>query len=233
MKSFFFAFLTTATVLASKDDHAGHSETCACAAKELDFNIDCTQGDLLLTTLAALVAEDCATKCSSESCRKNFLIVQTHHDFCLHMEVPEPVEDAFHDYEGICEECEIVRRRNFELSDCPTAICDGRGNTAYQVLLTSGCLTNCMSSVCGTNYQILRTEHDNCDHDSLSESAETGIHDFEEICEPFNCNSLLEDKSVNEQLICTEEEKKESNAVASQVSGFLIAFSGVALLANY
>lgn len=243
MKSYFFAFLAIAVVLASEDEHAGHSdheeeghtETCACAAKEEGFKIDCTQGDLLLSTLSALEADGCATKCSSESCHKNFLIMQSHHDFCLHEEVPEPVENAFHDYDEACAACEITRRRNFELIDCPTAVCDNRGNTAYQVLLTSGCLTDCKSATCGSNYQILRAEHDNCEHDTLSEAAESGIHNFEEICEPFNCNSLLTDESVAAQLICIEEHEEHdsgANLFTSQVSGVFVALLGFALLVN-
>jgi hypothetical protein len=208
---------------------AGSEEgTCACDAKENGFSIDCgTNSALLLETLAALIADDCSTDCSSAACHKNFLIVQSHHDFCLHDEVPSPVEDAFHDFEEVCEHCTITRKRDPNLFNCPSSVCDNRGNEAYGALLTEGCSHACTSSTCASNYQILRSEHDNCDDGTISESAETGIHDFEEICKPFNCNSLLTDARMAEQLICTEE---ESNAVvASRVSGLLVALSGIAL----
>jgi len=250
MKLFYFAFLISAAVSASEErrlgedshDHSSHSDKdsgdehpCACEAEELGFEIDCTKSDLLLTTLADLIKEDCSKDCTSDSCFKNFMIVQSHYDFCLQEEVF--FEDAFHEFEGVCEHCAISRKRNFDLTDCPIAECDSRGDTAYEVLLTENCLADCSTNVCGENYQILRTEHDNCEHDTLSESAETGIHDFENVCGKFNCNSLLTDSSVAEQLVCTEEMKMKlddgSNAVAAKVSGFLAALSGVALLVNH
>lgn len=89
-----------------------------------------------------------------------------------------------------------------------------------------------MSVACGSNCQILRAEHDNCEHDILSESAESGIHTFEEIFEPFNCNSLLIDESVTAQLICTEDHDSGAILVTSQVSVFPVALLGVALLTN-
>jgi hypothetical protein len=226
MKFFYLLTLVAPCFCAGSEDEHNHS--CACEAKENGFSIDCGNSALMLDTLAALIADDCSTDCSSAACKKNFLIVQSHHDFCLHDEVPSPVEDAFHDFEAVCEHCAITRKRDPDLSNCPFSVCDNRGDEAYQALLTEGCVNDCSSSTCGNNYQILRTEHDNCDDGTISESAETGIHDLEEICEAFNCNSLLTDARMAEQLICTEE---ESNAVvASRVSGLLVALSGIALL---
>jgi hypothetical protein len=220
-----FTLIAPVLCAGSEDGHAHQS--CACEAEENGFSIDCSNGELLLDTLATLIADDCSKDCSSKACHKNFLIVQSHHDFCLHDEVPSPVEDAFHDFEEVCDHCSITRKRDPDLSNCPVSVCDKRGDQAYQALLTEGCVISCTSSTCGKNYQILRAEHDNCDDGTISESAETGIHDLEEICEPFNCNSLLTNERMAEQLICTE----ESNAViASRVSGLLIALSGIALL---
>jgi hypothetical protein len=225
----FYLFTLIAPVFCaagSEDEHAHH--TCACEAKENGFSIDCANSALLLDTLAALIADDCSTDCSSAACNKNFLIMQSHHDFCLHDEVPSPVEDAFHDFEDVCEPCKITRKRDPDLPDCPVSVCDDRGDEAYRALLTEGCVNACSSSTCGSNYQILRSEHDNCDDGTISESSETGMHSVEEICEAFSCNSLLTAQSVTEQLICTEEE--ESNAVvASRVSGLLVTLSGIAL----
>jgi hypothetical protein len=221
-----FTLIAPVFCAGSEDEHAHHN-SCACEAEENGFSIDCANSALLLDTLAALIADDCSTDCSSAACHKNFLIVQSHHDFCLHDEVPSPVEDAFHDFEAVCEHCAITRKRDPDLSNCPVSVCDNRGDEAYQALLTEGCVNACSSSTCANNYQILRSEHDNCDDGTISESAETGIHDLEEICEAFNCNSLLTDQRVTEQLICTE----ESNAVvASRVSGLLVALSGISLL---
>jgi hypothetical protein len=226
-----FALVTPLFCAGSEDEHAHHN-SCACEAIENGFSIDCANGDLMLDTLAALIADDCSTDCSSAACHKNFLIVQSHHDFCLHDEVPPPVEDAFHDYEETCEHCAITRKRDPDLSNCPVHVCDNRGDEAYQALLTEGCVNECSSSTCGINYQILRSEHDNCEDGTISQSAETGIHDLEEMCVAFNCNSLLTNERIADQLICTpHEDTTPSHAVvSSRVYGLLVALSGIALL---
>lgn len=189
-----------AKAAASESDH--HS--CACEAKELGFTIDClTNGDGLLSAVASLQENSCDKDCKSEACRKNFLIVQSHHDHCLHDEVPSVVEDALHTYEGICEECTILKKSDPSLENCPVPVCDNRGNEAYRGLLTNGCLTNCATSVCAGHYQVLRAEHDICKHDTLDTAAEIGIHEYEDICEEFNCNVLAE-VDIAAQLICAE-----------------------------
>jgi hypothetical protein len=225
-----FALIAPVFCAGSEDEHA-HENSCACEAEENGFSIDCANSELMLNTLAALIADDCSTDCSSAACHKNFLIVQSHHDFCLHDEVPSPVEDAFHDFEEVCEHCAITRKRDPDLSNCPISVCDNRGDEAFEALLKGGCVNGCSSPTCGNNYQILRSEHDNCDDGTISESAETGSHDLEEICEAFECNSLLTDQRVAEQLICDDDHNDESNAVvASRVSGLLVALPGIALL---
>ena len=200
------AFAVSGGVDHAHDGHDHELESCACKAQELGFNIDCSQRDLLLTALSTLQANQCDIDCSPIVCHKNFLIVQSHHDFCLHDEVPGPVEDAFHDFEDACGGCKITKKRDPDLLDCPAAVCDNRGDRAYQVLLTSGCLDDCSTSVCASNYQILRAEHDLCDHDKLSESSETGIHDFEEICAAFGCNVLTDESLIAAQLVCITDE---------------------------
>lgn len=228
-----FLVVTLAAVAVSSagDEHGDHEhESCACEAQQLGFNIDCSQRDLMLTALSTLQANTCDVDCSSNTCHKNFLIVQSHHDFCLHDEVPGPVEDAFHDFEESCRGCHITKKRDPDLLDCPTAVCDDRGDRAYQTMLTSGCLDDCSTTVCVSNYQILRAEHDLCDHDTLSESSETGIHDFEEICEAFNCNVLTTESLIAAQLVCV---KDETSAGASNLVLSLgtLTMTGFALLA--
>ena len=78
-------------------DHAHWS--CACEAQELGFNIDCSQSNLMLNALSSLQANNCDVNCSYDICNKNFLIIQSHHVFCLQDEVPNLVEDAFHAFE--------------------------------------------------------------------------------------------------------------------------------------
>lgn len=203
-----------AAIAGSEDGHEEH-HSCSCEAEELGFTIDCGNGEALLAALAALQRDSCDTDCSSAACHKNFLMIQSHHDFCLHEKVPSPVEDAFHDFEGGCEHCSILKKRDPNLPDCPDAVCDDRGNQAYQGLLTNGCLTNCNTSVCANFYRTLRAEHDLCDESTLDRSSETGIHDYEDVCEEFNCNVLPDDESaVNAQLICLDPRENKSESFA-------------------
>jgi hypothetical protein len=124
-----FMFIAASAFCAgSEDEH--HHNGCACEAKENRSSIDCANSALTLETLTALIADDCSTDCSCAACKKNFLIVQSHHDFYLHDEVPSPVE--------VCEHCAITRKRDPDQSDCPVAVCDNRGDEAYGALLTEG-----------------------------------------------------------------------------------------------
>lgn len=85
---------------------------------------------------------------------------------------------------------------------------------------------NCETSTCATNYRILRAEHDLCDEDTLSQNAETGIHDYEKICEDFNCNVLTDESLIEAQLICREEDQTVkddgSAAAATTATGFTL-----------
>eukprot|EP00586_Coscinodiscus_wailesii_P017503 CAMPEP_0172499884 /NCGR_PEP_ID=MMETSP1066-20121228/132188_1 /TAXON_ID=671091 /ORGANISM="Coscinodiscus wailesii, Strain CCMP2513" /LENGTH=238 /DNA_ID=CAMNT_0013273869 /DNA_START=149 /DNA_END=865 /DNA_ORIENTATION=+ len=234
-KSFLIAFLSyLLTVSASEDSH----ESCACASLQSNFVIDCNNTKAMTDALAILITNDCATDCSSGVCADNFKMVQSHHDFCLHEEVPQIVENSFHDYEDVCEHCDIRRKRDPALGDCPSAVCDTRGNDAFATLVSSGCLDNCDTSVCASNYYVLRSEHDNCEHDTLEESAENGIHNFEEVCESNNCNSLLSEEDVRNQLICRSDdahvdaESSDAGAIASRVYGFFVVSFGFFLLAT-
>ena len=99
--------------------------TCACLAAELGFTIDCSKTAPMQTAYDALV-KDCLTKCDSDECKKNFAIVEAHHDFCLHDDVPKEIEVGFHDLEEVCAmQCVIGRLKDpdhsvCEKMDCPT-----------------------------------------------------------------------------------------------------------------
>jgi len=232
---------------AAEHDHADHDEhdhgSCACEAEKYGFTIDCAKTDAMTEAMSALVAENCAQDCMSDSCHKNFFIVQAHHDFCLHEEVPSTVLDGFHDFEGVCHECEIVKKRDPSLPECPVAKCDGSGDDAYQVLLEGGCMDGCDQTTCGESYRILRSEHDNCAHDTMSTTAAKGIHSFEEVCAASNCNSLATDDEVIDQLVCHDHDHgpdhgeeavakgSDSAGVTSQVSGLFAVLLGIAFLA--
>lgn len=102
-------------------------------------------------------------------------------------------------------------------------------------MIADGCLSNC-TETCKDNYFTLLTVHDNCDHDDLTQEAEEGVHDLEESCSAFVCNS-----GITDQLECNEEEHgdehdgddgdKTSSARASSVgvASIVMAVVGLAL----
>ena len=74
-------------IVAAAEGHT-HSHKCACEAEELGFTIDCNNTAAILTAMAALQADGCSADCSSEECATNFLIVQSHHDYCPEAALP-------------------------------------------------------------------------------------------------------------------------------------------------
>merc|ERR1712032_479920 len=65
-----------------------------------------------------------------------------------------------------------------------------RVTSPSKFLESNNCKADCSTEVCSANYKILRSERDNCAEDTLTLKAETGLHDYEEICEDENCNAL-------------------------------------------
>jgi hypothetical protein len=204
-------FLSLSFFSLANDDHAD-GENCACVAEDYGFDIDCTASQVLLDALVSLESNNCNIDCSSQLCESNFYIVQAHHDFCLHNEVPDPVEESFHIYESTCKECKILRKRDPSLTNCPSPVCDGRGDEAYLTLLANDCFSDCSTSVCASAYQVLRSEHDSCADGTMGLTSESGIHDAEDICKAFNCNTLTDESRVAEQLVCIHEKDDESDA---------------------
>jgi hypothetical protein len=191
-----------ANVVNAADDH--DHESCACAAEETGFTINCEDQDAMTTALAMLQSNNCTGDCSTDVCAKNYFIIQTHHDYCLEDQVPPAVEEGLHDYEDACEDCEISSLANPNFPECPQPNCkvDGGGNAAYQALMDNGCIADCSSDVCRDNFRILTAAHDTCPEDSLSAEAEEGLHDLEEPCEAQGCNVIPVDGS--DPLVCEE-----------------------------
>jgi hypothetical protein len=94
-----YTFLLAASAV-SASSH-GKLPTCACLAGDLGFKIDCTATQVIQDAYDALT-KDCLKDCKSAACTKNFAIVESHHDFCLHDQVPKAVEVGFHDLEEVC-----------------------------------------------------------------------------------------------------------------------------------
>ena len=202
-----------------------HDHFCACEAEEFGFEIDCSQSDEMLTAMDNLASLGCGQDCTSVECETNWLLVQSHHDYCPTDALPQKVEDGFHDYDEVCASCDITRQRIDGLDDCMVSACDNSGNEAYDTLLTLGCNTDCTVAGCEEAYFTLLTTHDQCEHDILSDAAEDGYHDMEEACEDlYKCNAVGKDP-----LVCVEEESA-GFTVASVVGAAVAAVSAAMLL---
>jgi hypothetical protein len=149
--------------------------SCACAAAEYGFAMDCSAATAMIDAYNLLKANGCAADCSSDICLKNWLLVQTHHDFCPTDIVPSDIEDGFHDFDETCKACDIARIETEGAPACPVPNCaDTSGNDAYTFLRENGCAQDCDSTECNANFLTLSTVHDSCDHAVLSQAAEEG-----------------------------------------------------------
>lgn len=183
---------------------AASGGSCACEAEELGYKIDCSDTATMLAALDFLNANGCGSNCSSEECEKNYYIVQAHHDFCPEADIPEAIEDGFHDFDEVCTQCGITRSFVEGAPDCPAANCaDTSGNDAYTALVENGCNADCASDTCRDLFFVLRIVHDTCDHDVLSRAAEEGLHDLERPCAAQICN---DPNGMASQLICSDED---------------------------
>lgn len=176
---------------------------CACEAEEVGFTIDCANTTAMTDALTFLTTNGCATDCSSEECEKNFYIVQAHHDFCPEEDIPEIIEDKFHDYDEVCTQCEIRRQFVEGAPNCPAPSCeDESGNEAYTSLIAQGCNLDCSSTECQSLFHVLLITHDACEHDVLSSAAEIGYHDVERSCVNAVCNDVS--GVLADPLVCLE-----------------------------
>jgi len=56
-------------------------------------------------------------------CAQAFFIIQSHHDYCPHDTLTRYEEELFHEWEGKCNGCSIVRKYDAALKDCPVIDC--------------------------------------------------------------------------------------------------------------
>merc|ERR1739838_1017033 len=123
--------------------------------------------------------------------------------------------------------CDINPKIDPEARKCPPVDCNEGtqiGSDAYQVLVDSdnGCLDDCGSSVCASNFRLLKTVHDKCDKDTLSWVAEVAYHDYDEICDQFNCN-LVEAGDASTELVCNDPAASSSNSSGPSKVSFLVS----------
>jgi hypothetical protein len=190
MMKFARTVLVTFALAFAADGKYVNTHKCACEAVEFGFDIDCNNTAMMLDAMTFLKANTCATDCSSAECKKNWLIVQVHHDYCPEEGVPEEVEDGFHDYHMMCKHCEIFKTVVEGAPDCPAPVCDdSSGNDANVTLVEGGCLTDCALDTCRDDYFYLRAVHDGCDEGTLATDSEKGLHDSEASCAEQICNA--------------------------------------------
>jgi len=179
------------------DDHNMKKHSCACEAQEFKFKIDCTDAAQMATALNTIKTKGCAADCTVAECEKNYLIVQSHHDFCREDQISEDLEKSFHDYDQSCKKWVCDIKKYVEGAEtCPDPNCtDKSGDEAYGRMLAAGCKDACDTADCKKDYLTLVSVHDSCPHDTLSETAEKGLHDMEDACQKlYKCNVKDADK---------------------------------------
>ncbi|KNC50463.1 uncharacterized protein AMSG_00626 [Thecamonas trahens ATCC 50062] len=182
------AIVLMAACVSGSGDHDHTS--CACAAKEMSFTINCTAEGDVTTAFNYLQANSCASKCESDhACERNFFIIQSHHDHCL--TIPDAVAKGIHNYEAACHSCTIKRQYSASLPACtqPTCSMKAPATDAFAALQANNCTTSCASTACSSAFKTIRAYHDMCDEDDLAQSVEEGIHDFEDACAAYDCNT--------------------------------------------
>jgi len=207
--------------------------SCACEASARSFTIDCSNESAMLDSLNFLKTNSCSKpeNCGdSTECEKNYLIVQSHHDYCPEAGIPEEIEDGFHDYDSSCRPCDIVRQYIEGSADCPASNClDTSGNDAYDSMVKEGCEADCSSDTCRDLYFTLRVVHDDCPHDTLTTAAEEGLHDMEVSCKMYTCNA----SGAKEQEPVTECKTTEESGKTTEESGAArVGFTAAALVAG-
>ena len=106
------------------EEEEEEKESCACAAGKLGFSIDCTNQAAITAAITYLSTHGICSSCApSDECKKQFAILQTHHDYCHHEEIPEAAEHEIHDFEAFYEGCTIKRRYDPQLEMCPASVC--------------------------------------------------------------------------------------------------------------
>jgi len=198
------------------DDHDhDHGELCTCRAEELGITIDCANTDAMSNALKTLQEMACqqGTNCKTKpECDKAFILLRTHHDYCLHAQVPDDVSKELHDYEGACSECTIAKQFDSSLPMCDAPTCSDAAAIKeahdYLELASNGCATDCAQSECGAKFRVLRAAHDLCDVNDLPQEVEEGIHDFEDACAAQDCNAHAKDDEILE---CHEHEHDDEH----------------------
>merc|ERR1711959_179403 len=198
----------------AEEDHHDHAhEKCACLAKEYGVTLSCDDVKQVQTSIDFL--EDAANDCNgtaSDACKKEYFILQSHHDHCPHDALPESNEKAIHDFEEKYEDCFIPRQFNPDLSACPKVDCKASDSftKAAETLAASACDTSCASDECKTAFQTILSGHDNCEEDDLPSGVEKALHDYEDACKDVLCNTRSTPYNPDEE-VCGDHDDDEDH----------------------
>jgi hypothetical protein len=187
--------------------------TCVCEAQLQDFVINCSDVQTQVTSLQYLKDNSCASNCAIEGCKRNYLIIQAHHDYCLPFEIPIEIQTEIHDFEEVCEDCYIKRKYNPDLPSCDIQPNCSSSSLLIDVVVTlasNNCSFACTDNmICGSAFRTLRSLHDICPEDSFPQVAEELIHLYEESCATMDCNTGF----PNDVLQCSGSEFSSSMIV--------------------
>ena len=198
---------------ADEEEHAhGHGHhICACEAKEFGFGISCTALNMNLVKGVMQHLEDPANNCNtSMACEPEYVVLQTHHDFCPHDVLPTDAEKVLHDFEDFYSDCIIPRSYDPSLPNCPAVECGNADlfKQAAAVLENNDCSSSCDNAQCKDAIKTILMGHDTCDESALPIVVEKALHDHEDACEEFLCNSRTTPYDPADE-VCDGEEDHE------------------------
>merc|ERR1719265_3101233 len=135
-----------------EDEHAGGEgddpwmRNCVCQAAVQGWKLDCSTMAPVKAAVTYLNANlgDCHKENPTEECKKQFHILQSHHDHCLHNELAEDVEIHLHYFEKYYEDCQVNRQFDPNLPQCPPVECNDKAALEAAVMdLNCDCATTC------------------------------------------------------------------------------------------
>jgi len=187
------------------DDFEGK---CVCQARAHNWKLDCltmapieaavdylkTHANCKPYATKDAVPTGCVAKVKPpQDCQDNYYLMQAHHDHCLHDQLPTDIEKALHDFEHNYDDCFVKRQYNSALSACPAVTCSSQAPLNQAIVdLDAGCNTKSLcdaSATCKAAIKTVLMYHDTCPEDSLPDTIERALHDYEEPCEDHLCNS--------------------------------------------
>jgi hypothetical protein len=174
--------------------HAHGVGKCVCQAKKGGWKLNCADKAKVQQSVTNLKANAAckAPKPPQSPCVDNYYVMQTHHDHCLHDDLPIGIEKDLHDYEQFYDDCFIKRQYNKKLSACPAVDCTSQAAMTQAIAtLQSGCAgAACAKSPgCQAAIKVVLMAHDICKESQLPNNLEKALHDYEDACEDYLCNS--------------------------------------------